>query len=265
MTQMEIGKNEPLNYWKKLFQDDIHTYMPVLETVIELEEKLKETLFYLQTIDSATASQGIIIAKIGLTYAAKFLEMHFHMDDSFPEFTNLDQAILYLKNTIAQVGRINAEYRYCKSLENSMPQEPVTHNEETVPVESGNTEEQAIKRISQLETHTIQTTQGVILLDDLTKCITFKTNTIHFPSEKNYRLFALLCKNHNQPLDHKTILKFVWDIEDKGQPIDPTDKDTLTRTKCNLCKFLKNKSLNWIKIVSEYKGTYQIKFDGGDA
>lgn len=262
---MGKSKSDSLAYWKKLFQDDIHDYMPILGTLGELESKLEETLVYLQTMDSTTAPQGVIIAKIGLNYAAKFLGMHFHMDDSFPEFTNLDQAILYVKNTITQVRKINEEYRYCKSLENFMPQEPVDLIEETVSANSGNLEKQEIKRINQLTTHKVQTSNGEILLDDLKQSISFKNKTINFPRKKNYSLFAFLCRNHMQPLDYKTILKFVWGIEDKGLPVEHTDKQNLTRTKSNLCDFLKVNNLGWINIVSEYDGTYQMKFNDGNS
>jgi hypothetical protein len=50
MIKMGNNKKAQLEYWVRLFRDDIHYNMHVLETLGELEAKLRETVFYLQNL-----------------------------------------------------------------------------------------------------------------------------------------------------------------------------------------------------------------------
>jgi hypothetical protein len=99
--------------WRRSLHCLIHPYLPVGETLLEMEGRLQAVKGFLETLDPTDkqqAAQGIEVGALAVTYADGLLD-HFGLWDggSAPPPANLAQARLVVDNVLAFVqGRIAA-------------------------------------------------------------------------------------------------------------------------------------------------------------
>jgi DNA-binding response OmpR family regulator len=101
-----MAKHDPeLAAWQRAFRCLIHPYLPMLETLIEMEGRLAGAAGYLENLeahDQKQASRGVAVAGMAVEYADKLLD-HFGLWDGagpVPKPVNLGQARSMVNNLL---------------------------------------------------------------------------------------------------------------------------------------------------------------------
>ena len=241
-----MDKPLEISKWKKEFLFLITPQSPRYESLRELEGKLNNLVQFIDKLNrdnKKEAKFGIEVCTLAISYTDKLVEFFGFAEGNTPEPINFNQACETVKAMLFNVHKKNVEFNYYISQENQKDFE-FQHDQDAHKYK--------------LKIITIDITPASkIQLDESRLRIIYKDQEVFLESKIKFKLFEILCKNHGQPIDYKTLFNYAWE-RDLQSSFEKTDNNNLARKKLELTKLLPEDLK--IKIESRIKGTYVLNF-----
>lgn len=232
--------------WEKEFFFPLTRNSPRYECLLELEAKLESVFGFIDKLNRNNENEtklGIEICKLAISCTDKVVEFFGFADGNTPEPINFDQAYETINTMLLKVQEKNVEFNYYRSQEN---QKNLEYQHDQL----------AHKYKPQIITIDVNPSLK-IQLDESRLLIIYKDKAVFLESAIKFKLFKILCINHGQPVDYKTLFNSAWG-RDLDSSFEKTDNNNLARKKLELTKLLPEDLK--IKIESQINGTYVLNF-----
>jgi hypothetical protein len=238
--------------WRRAFQCIIHPYLPMLSTLIEMEDRLAAASGYLHTLEDGDTNQverALAVATMAIEYTGPLLD-HFGIWDSppVPRPSNLTQARMMVDNVLRGVREQIILGQMALAPTNEEDEQGAGQSALSGAVDHAANAEgcPAEKRLPSEEPEL-----APLVVDRGTFSVRWGEKSCLLGNTKEFSLIERLNRRPGEYLSIPALIRDVWDGYE-------AEKNTVQKTVSNLRKKLKSAGIGDVTILAE-RDHYALK------